>query len=125
MCHVILLLPVIGLGVFFLWPFGTALPIYLAILAISGFVYFAMIKAMQRPVMTGIQTLQGKLVEVINMSGKRGQVRIGAEIWEARTKDQLSTGEMARIIGIDQLTLIIEKYSGEINAPSAKVHHHH
>lgn len=38
MCHLVLFMPLIGLALFWLLPFYLALPLYLAILFLSGFV---------------------------------------------------------------------------------------
>ncbi len=109
MCHIILLMPVIGLIVFWIWPLSTALPVYLVILSLSGLVYFALMRAMHRPVVTGKEGLMGKSVDVIDMSGHNGHVRFQGEIWQAFSEDSLHEGNKASVIGMDGLTLRIGK----------------
>ena len=109
MCHLILLMPVIGLIVFWIWPLSTALPVYLVILSLTGLVYFALTRAMHRPVVTGKEGLIGKSVDVIDMSGHSGHVRFQGEIWQAFSEDSLQKGNKATIVGVKGLTLRIGK----------------
>lgn len=64
MCHIILLLPIISLVLFWILPLAYALPLYLVVLVASILVYFAMMKAMKRPVTTGKEGLIGEIAEV-------------------------------------------------------------
>ena len=112
MCHLILLLPIIGLVVFWIWPLSVALPVYIAILVISGTMYWMILKSMRRPVTTGTRGMIGKSVEVIDMSNHVGHVRAGGAIWNAESSDSLRAGDKATILGVDDLTLRIGKKSG-------------
>jgi membrane-bound serine protease (ClpP class) len=109
MCHLILLMPVLGLVVFWIWPLSTALPIYLVILVTSISLWFAIMKAMHRPVVTGSEGMVGKTARVIQMTNHTGQVHVEGAIWEAVSDDDLRPGDKARIIGVDGLTLKIGK----------------
>ena len=111
MGHLILLLPIIGLVVFLIWPVSLALPVYLVILAISGYVYFLILKAMRRPKESGQEELLGKSAEVIEMSGHQGQVRVEGAIWHAVSDDVLRQGDRAIVIGVDGLTLRLHHIS--------------
>ena len=122
MCHLILMMPVLGLGVFWIWPFGTALPVYLVILLLSAFVYFAMIRAMHRPVVTGAGGLIGQIADVSDMNGHQGHVHVHGEIWRAVSDDLLEAGSKAVIVGIDGMTLEVRKLSGQ--APPVKTDKH-
>src|SRR5680860_1375139 len=59
MCHLALLLPVVGLAVFFVLPLPVALVIYLVILGASVLLYKAVIDAMCRRVVTGREAMLG------------------------------------------------------------------
>jgi membrane-bound serine protease (ClpP class) len=109
MCHVILLMPFIGLVVFWIWPLSTALPVYLVILSLSGIIYFALLKAMHKPVVTGREGLIGESVDIIDMSNHNGHVRYEGEIWEAYSEDSLYKGDKAIILEVNGLKLKIGK----------------
>lgn len=124
MCHLVLMMPVIGLGVFWLWPFSVAMPVYLVILFISGLVYFALLKAMSRPVVTGKEGLIGRTVEIMDISGYRGHVRVHGEIWEAYFQGSFQKADKGIVKEVRDMTLVIEKESAfRKQAPAA--HHHH
>ena len=38
-----------------------------------------------------------------------GQVRIGGEIWQARCEAGADTGETVRVVGLNGLTLLVER----------------
>ena len=109
MCHLILLMPVIGLIVFWIWPFDTAMPVYLVILTISGLLYAAIMKSMRRPVTTGSEGLRGERVVVMEMRGHEGRVRLHGAIWRAVTDDDLRPSEPARVVAVNGLTLKIKR----------------
>ena len=111
MCHLVLILPVLGLGVFLIWPFSTALPVYALILLISGLIYYAMIKAMQQPIRTGSEGLRGQSAEVIDMQNHEGHVRIHGEIWQATSSDSFRKGDTATVQAVQGLTLNIARLS--------------
>jgi len=122
MCHVILALPVIGLAVFWIWPLSIALPVYLVILSISGLFYFAILKAMHRPVVTGRAGLIGRPVDVLDVSGRSGHVRLLGEIWRAVFDDLLRQGDRAWVVGVTGLTLRIAKQPPAPTRPGRQVH---
>jgi membrane protein implicated in regulation of membrane protease activity len=109
MCHLILLMPVVGLVVFWLLPLSVALPIYLVILILSGLLYYTLMRAMHRPVVTGVEGLVGKPVKVLKMSGHRGKIRFQGAIWQAVSDDILHKGDTAQVLGMDGLTIKIGK----------------
>ncbi len=109
MCHLILLMPLIGLVVFWIWPLAIAIPVYLVILIVSAFIYTVALRAMRKPTMTGSNALIGKSVDVIDMDHHKGHVRIEGEIWDARSDDSLQKGDEARVIAVNDLTLKITK----------------
>ncbi len=109
MCHIILLLPIISLILFWVLPLVYALPIYVVILVMSGLLYYAMIKAMSCGVTTGKEGLIGEPVEIIEMSGHHGRVRVHGEIWQAESDDVLQKGDKARVVEVDDMVLRIAK----------------
>ena len=65
MCHLVLAMPFLGLALFWFLPFWIAAPLYGLDLAISFGVYFLMIRAMRRPVVSGSEGMIGAKVEAL------------------------------------------------------------
>jgi len=61
MCHLILLLPVIALPIFWLLPASQSVPAYAVVVAVSGWVYWYAIKAMRLP----LESEDARLTNVI------------------------------------------------------------
>jgi membrane-bound serine protease (ClpP class) len=57
----------------------------------------------------GAQTLIGKEAVVMTPCRPRGQVRLNGEIWEARCEAGAGPGETVRVVGRDNLTLLVER----------------
>ncbi|MBN2546682.1 MAG: NfeD family protein [Spirochaetes bacterium] len=53
------------------------------------------------------------VVELIEPDGVSGKVRYQGTIWSARSNEKTAPGETVRIIGCDNLTLIVEKIKKE------------
>ena len=67
--------------------------------------------ARNKKVQTGAQTMIGRTATVIAPCKPLGQVRLAgeSEIWRARCAEGAEQGETVTIVGIDQLTLIVER----------------
>lgn len=63
-CHVLLIMPLLGLGLFALLPWPVALPSYLVLVAVSLALYVKVIQAMRQPVRTGREAMLGAVVTV-------------------------------------------------------------
>lgn len=112
MCHLILMMPVIGLGVFWILPFSVALPLYLLIVALSGFIYFKIMRAMKHRPQSGPEAMIGHTVKIIETTGQSGRVIYDGEIWEAESDELLKEGEQVEILAVEGLTLQVGKPSG-------------
>ncbi len=112
MCHLVLLMPVIALPVFWLMPPAFAVPIYAVIAFLSGLVYWLITRAMRNPIATGAESIIGTSAEVISASNLQGYskylVRAGGEIWTASSTDSLQPGETVNIAAVDGIKLVIE-----------------
>ncbi len=108
MSHVGLILPVLGLFLFFFLPLPIAGPLYFLLLAYSTWRYRSLIKSKRRPVTAGVQTLIGRTAEVIDVSGSGAQVLVNGEIWKAKATTPLTKGGKVKIVGIEGLTLIVK-----------------
>jgi len=63
---------------------------------------------MRRPVATGTQSMIGETAEVVADFTGRGRVRYGGELWNARSDTALRSGDLARIVRVEGLTLWVE-----------------
>ena len=87
MCHLILLLPLVALPLFWLVPLSIAVPAYAAVLILSGVTYFLAIRAMHRPVQIGVEALLHSRGEVVAQEGKLFRVRVNSDVWNAESND--------------------------------------
>ena len=106
MAHLTLLLPLVGLGVFWLLPLPLAIPAYLAILLVSVTVYVLALRSMHSAVRTGVEGMAHKVGRVIDADGTRGRVEVAGEIWNAVAAEPLRRGEQIEVVGFGEgLTL--------------------
>ena len=105
MCHLILLLPIFGLPLFWIWPLELALPSYLLVLLLSGWVYYYAIAAMRRQVAVGPETLLYSAGEVVSRDAEGLQVRVQSVLWSAHGDEALKTGDAIEVVGIEGLRL--------------------
>lgn len=117
MCHLILMLPVLGLPVFWVLPLSEALPVYGVILALSILVYVYVMRAMRHPVETGTEEILHSTGKVIEVGAKDIRVRVHSEMWRAVSAEKLQPGDLVEIIGIDGLQLRVRK---QIASPASQ-----
>jgi len=108
-CHLVLLLPVAGIAVFWLWPLSIAVPVYGLILLVSGVVYYAMLVAMRHPVVTGREGLLHEIGEIVEASDSGLSVRVHGELWHATSPDGLKPRDLVEVMDIQGLTLSVRK----------------
>jgi membrane protein implicated in regulation of membrane protease activity len=65
----------------------------------------------RRRKVVGAQTLIGKEATVSQPCRPTGQVRLDGETWEARCDAGADPGEKVRVVGRDELTLLVERTS--------------
>ncbi|HEY7377764.1 MAG TPA: nodulation protein NfeD [Steroidobacteraceae bacterium] len=92
--------------------FSIALPIIAAIAFVAGLVLVGMVwifgRARLRPVVTGVEHMRGSTAEVLEGFATQGTVRLGGELWNARTSVPLSAGQLVRVVRVDGLLLWVE-----------------
>ena len=76
-------------------------------LVILGIVYLAT-RARRAPVVTGTHAMLGALVEAAEDFAARGRVRYGGELWNACSPAPMTTGQAARVVKVEGLTLWVE-----------------
>lgn len=111
MCHILLLMPVLALPLFWFVPLPIAAPVYGAILIVSGWVYFLAIRAMHRPVRTGMEALLLNTGEVIGKKNGVFQVRVRNEIWNAVSTDSLRPGDCIEVVTLEGMRLKVRRIS--------------
>lgn len=113
MCHLILLLPLLGIPLFWLLPFNYALLSYVVIVLISVLLYWVITKAIRKPVQDGFQSLIGTKAEVVSRLTPghlaRYLVRSHGELWSAYTRDTLQPGEEVNIVGVRGVGIVVEQ----------------
>jgi membrane protein implicated in regulation of membrane protease activity len=113
MCHLILLMPVVALPIFWLMPLNLAIPIYMIIGLIAGFLYWLIAKSMRKQPETGSESLIGAAGEVVSKLGPGDHakylVRSQGELWSANSPDLLQTGETVSIAAVDGIRLIVRR----------------
>jgi len=108
-CHLLLLLPVIGLGLFLILPWTIALPGYLALVVLSLWLYVKIMESMHRPVTTGGEGLVGQVAEV----GPDGSLLLKGERWSIAGRDGLRPGQQVRVVGLRGLRLEVQPVDPE------------
>ena len=113
MCHLILLMPVITLPIFWLMPLNFAVPIYVVIVLISAFLYWLITKAMRKPLQDGFQSLIGTEAEVVSRMapGYSAQylIRSQGELWSAYATDTFQPGESVNIVAVKGIGVVVER----------------
>ena len=120
MCHIVLMMPALGLVVFWVWPLNTALPVYLTIVALSGLVYFLILRAMQEPVRSGPEAMIRERGRVIRPLNPEGLVRLHGEIWRAIGLENLPQGASVQVVGVQGLTLLVKEAGSSTPKASGK-----
>ena len=64
--------------------------------------------------LTGAEGMVGKVVEVRRWSGREGTVSVAGELWRARSRGPLATGDEATIVAVTNLTLLVEPVARSI-----------
>jgi|GEM_PF-3332570 len=107
---ILLLLPVLGLILFFVLPFSQALPSYLLVLAFSAFFYVLMFRAMRKSRQKSLFEMVGETAEALDWKDGQGQVLCLGAIWEARSETGRSfpRGAKLRVTGVEGLTLVVK-----------------
>jgi inner membrane protein len=106
MCHVLFLLPVLALPVFWIWPAAIAVPLYGAFAVVGLAAYALAYRASKIPLENGLQTLLGATGRVLSVAGGRATLRVRGELWIADIDGSpIATGEEALVVAVDGLRL--------------------
>lgn len=100
-CHILLAMPVLGLGLFFILPFSWALGLYALLVIASLLLYYKIIESMHAPVRTDSNVLVGQVVT----TNADGSIQWRGEWWTAVPK---LPNQRVRIVGLCGLQLEVE-----------------
>lgn len=107
---IIMTLPLTGIGLFFVLPMETALPLYLILLAVSGAHHWLMMRSMRLPGQTGPEKMVGSKAVVHDWEGQSGRVIYGGETWRAKTSSSKTFAQEDEVLicGLSGLTLFVK-----------------
>lgn len=111
MCHVLWMMPILGLPLFWVFDFPLALSLYLGVLGLSGVVMLLTVQSIKQRPASGIEGMMGDVAEVVETIGRRGRVRHHSELWFATAREPIAAGEKVRIVGNKGLCLLVERWS--------------
>lgn len=113
MCHLILLMPLLGLPILWLTPPSFAIPVYVVIVLLSAILYWLITKAMRKPLQDGFQSLIGTEAEVVSRRARNNPapylVRSKGELWSAYSTDTLRPGEPVNIVAVKGIGIVVER----------------
>lgn len=93
--------------------FQVGLPAIAATGIVSAVLIFATIsialKIRRKAITSGIETIVGERGRVLTSSEEGCQVRVGAEIWEASSDDEVSEGDHITVVSVDGLFLRVAR----------------
>ena len=104
-CHLLFLVPVAGLGLFWIFPWPLASVIYAAGVAPSLLIAWVGWRALQARPAVGIEAMVGEVGEAITDLTPQGQVRYRDALWTARSAESVRQGERVRIEAVEGLRL--------------------
>ena len=109
MCHLIFFLPVIGLGVFLVFPFPLAVALYGIVLALCAPLYFFIWRAFRLPIQTGREGMIGKQARVVQDLNLEGVIQLHNELWSARSGEPIAKGEKVTILAVNGLVATVSR----------------
>jgi membrane protein implicated in regulation of membrane protease activity len=110
---ILMFLPLLAIPVFFYLPADESVPIYLAGVLISAFMFWLMRRTGRIPVATGARGLINQDAIVVSKTAGRFRetytVQVEGELWNARSDDNIQAGETATIVEAKGNLLAIRK----------------
>lgn len=117
MCHILLVLPLLALPVFWVWPLPVALPIYGAAVGLAAVTYWCAACAMRQPRKNGAESLIGDTGQVVVSEFGEVRIQIRNELWEPVSAVPLHQGDHVKVVAAERTRLRVQK----LNANAALV----
>lgn len=115
MCHVLLILPMLALPVFWLWPLSAALPVYGIVLGLSAAIYWYAIRAMRLPKQNGVDAMIGETGQIVVSDLGELHVQVRGELWNAVLTVPLRQGDCVKVVAADGTRLRVAKPEARAN----------
>ncbi len=109
MCHILLVLPLLALPVFWVWPLSVALPAYGVALGLAAATYWFAVRAMCLPKQNGAESLIGDAGQVVVGELGEVRVRIRNELWAAVSPVPLHQGDQVNVVAAEPTQLRVQK----------------
>jgi membrane-bound ClpP family serine protease len=118
---IVMVAPILALPLFYYFPLGTALPIYIVILIASVYCNVVMVWSMRAKAKSGVNAMIGKRALVIEDIAPEGKVRVWGEIWTATGRNRrIPAGKEVKILDAKGLVLSVDELDEhEVDADSA------
>lgn len=109
MCHIVLVLPIVALPIFMIFPLVEASLYYGLILVACAILYWLMVKDMRMPASTGVEGMIGAIGRVIGNGARGIKVSLKGEIWDADCGEAVFEGEAVEVTGVERMRVIVQK----------------
>jgi len=109
MCHIVFLLPLLAIAVFFFLPPDQAAFVSVPLLLAFFWLAWVMWKDFRRPASTGIEGMMGDKAQVLSKTSDGGKVLLRGELWDAVCRENLSVGETVRVTGLERMKLVVHR----------------
>lgn len=127
MCHLIFLIPLIGIPLFWILPVEYSLSINILLWIITGLVVCKIVRAMMMPAKDGFKSLIGTEATVISSGSQdygRCLVKAGHELWTVRSTETLHSGERVKVTAADGIKLVVRPIGKEKEVRTNEWHCH-
>ncbi|MEK7354573.1 MAG: NfeD family protein [Chloroflexota bacterium] len=116
MCHLVFLIPLAGIPLFWILPLGYALLINILLWIVCGLLGYKVVRAMMMTSNDGFRSLIGTeatVVSIVNKTYSQYLVRAGHELWTARSTETLRPGEKVQVMYLDGIKLVVARVDTE------------
>jgi membrane-bound serine protease (ClpP class) len=96
------------LAIFVLPPHWGLVAILTGLTVEVGEAWFWIHLSRRRRAVTGAEGLIGRTARVVEPCRPEGRVRVLGELWNARSDSFVDAGQPVRVLGVDDLTLLVE-----------------
>jgi membrane-bound ClpP family serine protease len=108
---IVMVAPLLALPLFYYFPVGIALPIYILIVAASVYCDFIMFWSMRAKARSGMKAMIGERALAIEDIAPEGKVEVWGEIWTAVAANKpIPVGRKVKILDARGLVLIVDAF---------------
>jgi membrane-bound ClpP family serine protease len=106
---IVMVAPILALPLFYYFPLGTALPIYIVLLITSVYCNIIMVWSMRTKAKSGVAAMIGRTALVIEDIDPEGKVEVWGEIWTATASNKrIPARKEVKILDAKGLVLIVD-----------------